>query len=133
MNRTTRLRVVATVAAVVLGVALYSVTSGMFGGSEASITESASNTRPADFEYVIAPGTAARIESGASVEILPPVLTVHIGQTLRIINNDNRSHLIGPFSIAAGQTLTQTFVSVGTLDGACSIRPGNRFEIDVVA
>ena len=120
-------------AAVVLGVALYSVAAGMFGGSEASITESASNTRSADFEYVIAPGTAARIESGESVEILPPVLTVHVGQTLRIINSDDRSHLIGPFSIAAGQTLTQTFVSVGTLDGACSIRPTNTFEIDVLA
>lgn len=133
MNRRTRLGSVVTLAALLLGLALYSVAAGMFGESAPSITKSASTTRSADYEYVIDPGTATRIESGESVEILPPVLTVHIGQTLRIINNDDRSHLIGPFSIAAGQTLAQTFVSVGTLDGACSIRPGNRFEIDVVA
>lgn len=121
-----------TVALLVLGIALYSVGAGLFGGSGASITESVSNAQSADFEYVIAPGTAVRIESGASVQILPPVLTAHVGQTLRIVNNDDRSHLIGPFSIAAGQTLTQTFVSIGQLVGECSIRPGNRFEIDVI-
>ncbi len=132
MNRSARVGIVATVAVLVVALAVYTVGAGLWGESNDSLTESVSNAQAADFEYLIAPGTAAKIEAGESVQILPAVLTAHVGQTLRIVNHDDRSHLIGPFSIAAGQTLTQTFVAVGKLDGACSIRPGNRFEIDIV-
>jgi hypothetical protein len=116
----------------IVGLAVYSVGVGLFGGSEASLTETVSNGRPADYEYVIPLGTAEQIEQGIDVEILPAALQVHVGQTLQIVNRDDRSHLIGPFSIAAGQTVTQTFVSVGRLVGTCSIQPNRRFEIDVV-
>lgn len=129
-----RLRtVVASLAALtVVAIAVYSLGVGLFGGSESSLTETVPNDRPVDYAYVIPLGTADRIDQGIDVEILPASLQVHVGQTLQIVNRDHRSHLIGPFSIAAGQTVTQTFVSVGRLQGTCSIQPDRRFEIDVI-
>lgn len=122
----------ALVALTAVGFAGHSIATGLFGGSASSLTEIVPDGRPADFEYVIPPGTAELIEQGIDVEIMPAALQVRVGQSLRIVNRDDRSHLIGPFSIAAGQTVTQTFVSVGRLEGTCSIQPDRRFSIDVI-
>lgn len=86
-----------------------------------------------DFEYdfVIEPGTAARIAAGEDVEVVPQELEVKVGESIRIVNNDSANHSVGIFFVLAGQTLTQNFRSPGVLEGSCSVHPSGRFTLRV--
>ena len=84
-----------------------------------------------DFDYYIPAGTGAQIDRGVPVTIIPERLVAHVGQTIRIVNDDDRGHLVGPFYLGAGQTLTQTFASPGELVGECSVHPSGHFVLEV--
>lgn len=86
-----------------------------------------------DWDYVIPPGTAARIDAGEKVEIVPAELIVRVGDTIRIVNNDTADHIVGVFFVGAGETLTQRFQSVGVLQGECSVHPSKSFTLRVEA
>lgn len=102
-----------------------------------------SNTRPGinaadpdvlpDFDYLIPLGTGARLDAGERVEIIPADLEARVGQVLRIINEDDRGHVIGAFYVASGETLRQRFASPGTLEGECSVHPSGSFSLTVRA
>lgn len=83
-------------------------------------------------DYLIPPGTAARIEAGEEIEIVPPELVVEVGDALRIINADSTDHIVGVFFVAAGETLTQRFNSEAVLEGECSVHPSGAFTLRVV-
>jgi hypothetical protein len=85
----------------------------------------------ADYEYVIPLGTGARFDAGEVVEILPGEMTVRVGEVMRIINQDDRQHLIGPFFVGAGETLTQRFASAGEFTGICTVHPSGEFVLTV--
>ena len=86
----------------------------------------------ADYEYVIPPGTGARFDAGETVDILPATLEVRVGEVLRIINQDEREHLVGPFYVGAGETLTQQFANEGDFTGICTVHPSGQFVLHVV-
>ncbi|MGA1219436.1 MAG: cupredoxin domain-containing protein [Ilumatobacteraceae bacterium] len=96
-----------------------------------SILRSSSITTAADYEYEIPLGTGKRTDAGEELDIFPRLLKVRVGESIRIVNNDDRDHLIGTFFVGAGETLTQEFVIPGMLTGECSIRPGSSFTIQV--
>ena len=83
-------------------------------------------------DYVIPPGTAARIEAGEEIEIVPAELVVEVGDALRIVNEDSTDHIVGVFFVAAGETLTQRFNSEAVLEGECSVHPSGAFTLRVV-
>ena len=83
-------------------------------------------------DYLIPPGTAARIEAGEAIEIVPAELIVEVGDALRIINADSTDHIVGVFFVAAGETLTQRFNSEAVLEGECSVHPSGAFTLRVV-
>ena len=85
----------------------------------------------ADYEYVIPPGTGDRFDAGEVVEILPASLEVQVGEVLRIINQDDREHLVGPFYVGAGETLTQQFANAGDFTGVCTVHPSGQFILRV--
>jgi plastocyanin len=76
-------------------------------------------------------GTGARIDTGETIELLPRTLDVSVGDRLEIRNLDDRAHAVGPYTVAAGQTLRQTFTSPGTLEGACTLHPSGTITIRV--
>lgn len=84
------------------------------------------------YVYIIPAGTGAAIDRGEPVDILPEELRAHVGEVMRIVNDDDRGHLVGPFFVAAGQTLTQRFDSPGELVGVCSIHEDGRFVLEIV-
>lgn len=84
-----------------------------------------------DYDYVIPMGTGAQLDAGERVEIIPADLQVRVGEVLRIINEDNRGHVIGAFYVAAGETLRQRFASPGVLEGECSVHPSGSFTLTV--
>ena len=84
-----------------------------------------------DYEYVIPPGTGDRFDAGEVVEILPGEMSVRVGEVMRIVNQDDRQHLIGPFFVGAGETLTQRFASPGEFTGLCTVHPSGEFVLVV--
>lgn len=87
----------------------------------------------ADYEVVIAPGTAALADTGQDVEFFPEGFTMRVGQTLVIRNQDNAAATIGPFTVGAGETIRHTFTEPGIIEGYCSFTDGPRTFFTVVA
>jgi len=121
-----------SVVALVVGVLLINRANrddNPYAGEVASVDDPRA---PVNYEFTIPEGTGDKIDAGDNVNVLPDVLTVKVGETMRIVNNDSRGHTVGPFFVGKHQTLTQRFSKVGTIIGECSVHPSTRIEIDVV-
>lgn len=86
-----------------------------------------------EHDYTIPPGTSDRIDAGEAVEIVPRLLEVHVGESIRIVNDDDRGHVVGVFYVGAGETLTQRFTAPGELSGSCTVHSGGEFTVRVEA
>ncbi len=84
-----------------------------------------------DFDYVIPLGAGERIDTGEALDILPARLEAKVGQVIRITNEDDRGHLVGPFFVGAHEELSQRFSSPGELSGACSVHPSGEFVVSI--
>lgn len=82
--------------------------------------------------YVIPNGTRARIAAGDKIAVIPAKLTVKVGQTLILRNEDDDTHIAGPFFVGPGEDSTYTFSEPKVIEGDCTIHPSGHFEIDVV-
>ena len=86
---------------------------------------------PATYEYKVPFGTGNKLDSGKVISIMPQTLDVQVGESIRIVNDDVRDYMIGPFFVAAGQTLAMRFTHKGTIRGVCQINPEGEFIINV--
>lgn len=85
------------------------------------------------FSFVIPAGAGYDIENGKPLDILPGELNAQLNETIQIVNNDDRAHLLGPWFVGAGETLRQRFTELGVFDGACSVHPSGEFTVIVEA
>jgi plastocyanin len=92
---------------------------------------SAGDATQFDWDFEIPVGTADRIAAGEAIQIVPSELVVHVGDTIRIINNDTHNHIVGVFYVAAGEVLTQRFESAGVFQGECTVHSGGSFTLRV--
>lgn len=79
----------------------------------------------------VPPGTAERLAAGETVELLPRTLEVSVGDRLEVHNRDVVAHQVGPYDVAAGQSLAQTFTTPGTLEGLCTLHESGQVTIVV--
>lgn len=103
----------------------------LFSGEEPQF-RAISDSAPAEYEYVIPQGTGDRTDAGEAISIIPAELEVHVGESIRIVNNDDRGHIVGVFFVGAGETMSQSFTSAGTLSGGCTIHPSGEFTLQVL-
>jgi len=96
-------------------------------------TEAVAATDAATYEYVIPQGAGEALDAGTPLEILPAELEVRVGETIRIVNEDDRGHSVGPFFVGANETLTQRFSSPGEFVGVCTVHPSGEFVLVVKA
>ena len=82
--------------------------------------------------YVVPAGTYKRVLRGEIVQIIPRELEVHVGDAIIIENQDNITHMIGPFNVRAGETLRHVWASVGTIEGDCTFIPDQKVTIRVL-
>ena len=54
-----------------------------------------------------------------------------IDESIRIVNDDIRDYMIGPFFVTAGQSLAMRFTQPGELSGICQMNPEGEFLINV--
>ena len=85
-----------------------------------------------DYEYTIPLGTGDRIAGGEEVAIVPADLTVTLGESIRIVNDDDQGHQVGAFYVGAGETLNQRFGSTGVFENECTVHPSGAFRLTVV-
>jgi plastocyanin len=121
------------VLAAVAIVAVAALGAGCGSDSSAPRTADAASGAPVDFDYVVPAGAGRRLDRGERLTILPDELDAKVGQVIRIVNQDDRGHTVGPFFVAAASTLVQRFSSPGTFTGTCSVHPGGTFVLKVIA
>ena len=105
------------------------------GGCDGSqpATEAVDGTGTATYEYVIPAGAGEALDAGTPLEILPAELEVSVGETIRIVNEDDRGHSVGPFFVGANETVTQRFSSPGEFVGVCTVHPSGELVLVVTA
>lgn len=113
--------------------AAFAVHRGTAPGSDVGPGAVAVENVPADWSYSIPEGTGALLDRGESVEILPARIEARVGQVIRIVNDDDRGYLLGPFYVGAHETLMQRFTSPGTFEGACAVHPSGNIVLEVSA
>ncbi len=86
-----------------------------------------------EYDYLIPDGTAARIDSGEQIDLVPRELTVQVGESIRIVNADDEGHVVGVFYVGAGETLTKRFTAPGELSGSCTVHSDGEFTLLVEA
>lgn len=96
-------------------------------------SEAVSGTEAATFEFVIPVGAGEALDAGTPLEILPAELEVDVGDTIRIENQDDRGHTVGPFFVGANETLTQRFSTPGEFEGVCTVHPSGQLVLIVNA
>lgn len=78
-------------------------------------------------------GTAARIARGEPVNIVGDRIEARVGDRLRLVNHDSRSHMIGPFLVGPGQRVESLLARAGSYAGECSLHRDRRKVTIVVA
>jgi hypothetical protein len=77
-------------------------------------------------------GTKTRIDGGDPVDdVMPPLFTARVGQTLVLVNEDTAFHVYGPFSIRPGESIRWRFTEAGDTVGYCTVGPGKVVTIRV--
>jgi plastocyanin len=119
-----------TAAITVVLLALIVSSCGSDGGADPA-TQVMNDTEAATYEYVIPAGAGEALDAGTPLEILPAKLEVQVGESIRIVNEDNRGHSAGPFFVGANETLSQRFSSPGEFTGVCTVHPSGEFALIV--
>jgi plastocyanin len=125
-----RLMKLLILAAAIIGLSNWLTSCAQTTGSTPGISAAEADAVP-NYDYLIPRGTGAQLDAGERVEIIPADLEVKVGEVLRIINEDDRGHVIGAFYVASGETLRQRFASPGVLAGDCSVHPSGSFTLTV--
>ena len=87
----------------------------------------------ATYEYTIPAGAGEALDAGTPLEILPGTLEASVGETIQIVNLDDRGHNVGPWFVGANETLRQEFTSPGTFEGVCTVHPSGELVLNVTA
>lgn len=90
-------------------------------------------TGEATYEYTIPAGAGEALDAGTPLEILPGTLEATVGETIQIVNLDDRGHNVGPWFVGANETLRQEFTSPGTFEGVCTVHPSGELVLNVAA
>lgn len=86
---------------------------------------------PYDYDFTIPAGTGERIDAGERPEVFPDTLDVRVGETIRIVNDDDRGHTMGTFFVLANSTLTYRFSTPGVFEGECTVNPEDGFVLTI--
>jgi plastocyanin len=120
-------------AIVAVGVGLALVACGSDDAAVEPAAEAITAVDAATYEFVIPVGAGEALDAGTPLEILPAELEVRVGETIRIVNEDDRGHSVGPFFVGANETLTQRFSSPGEFVGVCTVHPSGQIVLTVLA
>jgi plastocyanin len=102
-------------------------------GAGQPATEAVVDAESVTLDYVIPVGAGEALDAGTPLAILPAELEVNVGDTIRIENQDDRGHTVGPFFVGANEVLTQRFSTPGEFEGVCTVHPSGQLVLIVNA
>ncbi len=74
------------------------------------------------WSYVVPAGSQEKADKGMFVEdVLPEQLTIAVGDTVTILNEDSVVHTFGPFTVRPGEFQKMTFTEPGYFFGVCTV------------
>ena len=82
---------------------------------------------------VVPAGTFDAVARGEFVDLLPEIVQVKVGDEFVVVNNDTFTHVIGPFSVRPGETLSHFWTQVATIEGDCTILLNDRVLIVITS
>lgn len=82
-----------------------------------TVVESTVPRESVTHDFVVPAGTADRIARDEEVEVVPDVLEVHVGDRIRVRNDDRELARLGIFDVGAGETISMNFNTPGELQG----------------
>lgn len=95
--------------------------SGVNGAEGPTSTTAATVTtvarKPVTHGFVIPAGTAEALARGEEPDIIPRRLDVHVGDRIRVRNDDRATAYLGLFDVAPGETVSMDFNKVTVLSG----------------
>lgn len=115
----------------VVGFALLLAACG--GGDEIFEVAEIEAVGDAEYWFEIPPGAGEALDAGTPLEILPAELRAKVGESIEIVNDDDRGHLVGPWFVGAGETLRQEFTSPGEFIGICTVHPSGEIKVIIDA
>lgn len=126
-------RFVAGLAAMMIAMSVVGACSGTTGSSGTSVGAAAVDTLPGpyDYDFTIPAGTGEAIDAGERPDVFPSSLDVRVGETIRIVNADDRGHTMGTFFVLANSTLTYRFSTPGEFEGECTVNPEDGFVLTI--
>ena len=80
-------------------------------------------------EVVIPDGTGAAVDAGDDVDVVPSLIEASVGDTITLVNQDSRPHVVGPWTVMPGTEYSFTFTEPGDFSGACSAHPDKAVRI----
>ena len=89
------------------------------------------NREPTVVEIVIPSGTAEKIREGEAPPDIPDSMTFVVGDILKVVNQDNEDHTLGPLWIPAGASASLSLDSEQNLAFECSFQPTKYFGLNV--
>ena len=122
-----------TVREIALSASILLAVAGCGGGTTSFEQVDAAAEVVADYEYVIPIGAGEALDAGTPLEILPGDFDARVGETIQIVNQDDRGHLVGPWFVGAGETMRQTFQSPGEFIGDCTVHPSGLIAVTITA
>lgn len=69
-------------------------------------------------DFVVPAGTSEKLEKGEDLDLIPRRLDVHVGDKIRVRNDDSELVRLGLFDVAPGETVTMNFTKPGPMSGA---------------
>jgi hypothetical protein len=86
---------------------------------------------PETITLVIPEGTAARVEAGEDVTSIPSEMEFVLGDVLKVRNEDNVSHQIGPIWVPPGTTGSLVLEQAQNVVLSCSFQTSRYLGLDV--
>jgi len=86
---------------------------------------------PQVIELVIPQGTAEMVARGETDLSIPENMDFVVGDILRVVNDDNSDHQLGPLWIPAGASASLLLDTAQSFAYDCSFQPSSVFGIDV--
>lgn len=130
LNNPGPMRVLLATLAFLVPIALAVVAVFVLAGGEDS-NDAVSSGR--EWSYVVPAGTQAKADKGEFVaDILPEQLTIAVGDTVTIANEDSVTHSFGPFTVRPGESQKMTFSEPGYFFGVCTVGGHDTVTITVV-
>ena len=122
-----------TVREIVAAASILLAVAGCSGGTDSFEQIDAAAEAVADYDYTIPVGAGLALDAGTPLEILPGSFDARVGQTIQIVNEDDRGHLVGPWFVGASETMRQTFKTTGEFVGDCTVHPSGQIVVTVSA